>query len=62
MERETRLRMEDERRMARDKQEKDQMRSVLYKQMEEKRRREKDEKALNDEQAVIWARDKANYE
>lgn len=30
--------------------------------MEEKRLREAGEKALNDEQAVIWAKDKENYE
>ena len=30
--------------------------------MEEKRAREAAEKALNDEQAVIWAKDKENYE
>ena len=30
--------------------------------MSEKRQREAAEKALNDEQAVIWRRDKENYE
>ena len=30
--------------------------------MEEKRLREAQEKALNDEQAKIWAQDKQNYE
>ena len=30
--------------------------------MDEKRAREAAEKALNDEQAVIWAKDKENYE
>lgn len=30
--------------------------------MEEKRQREANEKALNDEQAVIWKQDKVNYE
>ena len=30
--------------------------------MDEKRQREAAEKALNDEQAVIWAKDKENYE
>ena len=38
------------------------MKAILYKQMEEKRIRETREKALNDEQAVIWAMDKKNYE
>ena len=30
--------------------------------MNEKRKREADEKALNDQQAVIWRKDKENYE
>ena len=30
--------------------------------MHEKQKREQAEKALNDEQAVIWATDKENYE
>ena len=30
--------------------------------MDEKRQREAAEKALNDEQAVIWKKDKENYE
>lgn len=62
MEREMRLRAEDERRLERARLEKEAMKAVLYKQMMEKRQREASEKALNDEQAVIWARDKQNYE
>ena len=38
------------------------MRSLLARQMQEKQLRERQEKALNDEQAVIWATDKQNYE
>ena len=38
------------------------MRKLLAQQMDEKRAREAAEKALNDEQAVIWAKDKENYE
>lgn len=30
--------------------------------MREKQERENEEKALNDEQAMIWAQDKKNYE
>lgn len=62
MEREMRLRMEDERRADRDRREKEEMRKLLAKQMDEKRQREAAEKALNDEQAVIWRKDKENYE
>ena len=35
---------------------------ALSQQMNEKRMREAAEKALNDEQAVIWKKDKENYE
>ena len=59
---EMRMRMEDERRMQREAREKQQMRDLLNRQMEEKRLREAAEKALNDEQAVIWKMDKQNYE
>ena len=37
------------------------MRDFLNKQMEEKKRREGMEKALNDEQAVMWKVDLGNY-
>lgn len=57
-----RMRMEDERRQARDAVEKQQMRDLLGRQMQEKRDREMAEKAHNDEQAFIWRRDKENYE
>ena len=62
MEKEMRLRLEDERRADRDRREKEEMRKLLAKQMSEKRQREAAEKALNDEQAVIWRKDKENYE
>lgn len=39
-----------------------QMRSFLYRQMDEKKGREGMEKALNNEQAVMWKQDKQNYE
>ena len=61
-ERESRLRMEDQRRMEREAREKQQMRQLLDRQMQEKRARETAEKALNDEQAVIWKTDKDNYD
>ena len=38
------------------------MRELLNRQMMEKREREAQEKALNDEQAVFWKIDKQNYE
>lgn len=38
------------------------MRELLARQMQEKKEREAQEKAHNDEQAVIWKRDKENYE
>ena len=38
------------------------MRRFLFGQMDEKKNREKLEKALNDEQAFMWAQDKKNYE
>jgi len=62
MERELRLRAEDQARLARERQEKDEMRSLLTKQMQEKQVREQAMKAHNDEQAVLWAKDKQNYE
>ena len=62
MEKELKARIEDERRAERDRLEKQEMRRLLAQQMEEKRLREAHEKALNDEQAVIWAQDKKNYE
>lgn len=37
------------------------MRDFLAKQMEEKKHREHMEKALNDEQAVMWKQDYQNY-
>jgi len=61
-ERELRLREEDRRRIAREKMEKDEMRALLTRQMQEKNVREQHAKAHNDEQAVLWARDKQNYE
>ena len=62
MEKEMRARMADEQRMAREAAEKAEMRKLLAQQMDEKRQREAAEKALNDEQAVIWKKDKENYE
>ena len=62
MEKEMRARLADEARAARVAQEKAEMRKLLAQQMEEKRAREAAEKALNDEQAEIWKKDKDNYE
>ena len=57
-----RARLEDERRAERDRKQKEQMRTLLSRQMQEKQQREQLEKAENDEQAVIWRTDKDNYE
>ena len=61
-EKEMRARIADEKRAEREMHEKAEMRKLLAQQMDEKRAREAAEKALNDEQAVIWAKDKENYE
>lgn len=57
MEKEMRERLEDEKRMNKVKMEQQRMRDFLAKQMEEKKYREQLEKALNDEQAVMWKSD-----
>jgi len=57
-----RARLEDERRAESERREKEQMRHLLARQMNEKQAREQMEKAENDEQAVIWRTDKDNYE
>ena len=62
MDREMRLRMEEQRKADRLKQEQEEMRKLLARQVEEKRRREEAFKANTDEQATIWARDKQIYE
>ena len=62
MEKEMRDRLEDERRMRAIKDQQDQMRGFLNRQMDEKKHRERMEKALNDEQAVMWKQDLENYE
>lgn len=61
MEKEMRERMDDERRFSKTKSEQQRMRDFLAKQMEEKKHREQLEKALNDEQAVMWKQDLNNY-
>jgi hypothetical protein len=61
MEKEMRERMEDEKKYNRVKTEQSIMRDFLAKQMDEKRHRENLEKALNDEQAVMWKQDHRNY-
>ena len=61
MEKEMRERMEDERRFKKVKTEQQRMREFLNKQMDEKKHREGLEKALNDEQAVMWKQDLRNY-
>jgi len=62
MEREMRLRIEEQKKAEREAIEKTEMRALLAKQMDEKERREQRMKGNIDEQAVIWARDKENYE
>lgn len=61
MEKEMRERMEDEKKYNKVKSEQQRMRDFLAKQMDEKRHRENLEKALNDEQAVMWKQDHRNY-
>ncbi len=62
MEKEMRERLEDERRMQKMREGQMDTRKFLNKQMEEKKHREQMEKALNDEQAVMWNQDKQIYE
>ncbi|CDW85300.1 UNKNOWN [Stylonychia lemnae] len=62
MEKELRERLEDQRRFEMAKTQQIQTRKFLSKQMEDKLNRERMEKALNDEQAVMWKQDKDNYE
>jgi len=61
LEKELRERMADESKMNKHKREQERMRDYLAKQMDEKRRREVGEKALNDEQATMWHHDFKNY-
>lgn len=61
MEKELRERVADERRAKKHKNDQHNMRDFLHKQMEEKKRKEGLEKALNDEQAAMWRTDLANY-
>lgn len=62
MERELRMREEDRAKQEREKREKQEMADLLMRQVEEKRNREKAFKLNQDEQALLWAKDKANYE
>lgn len=61
LEKELRERMTDEQKMNKMKTEQQRMRDYLAKQMNEKKRREDVEKALNDEQAFMWQKDYKNY-
>ncbi len=61
LEKELRERMADEAKNNKHKTEQQRMRDYLAKQMEEKRLRELQEKALNDEQANMWSKDFKNY-
>lgn len=62
MEKELRERLEDEKRLKRMRDTQHETRKFLFKQMDEKKGRENGDKALNDEQAVMWHQDKSNYE
>ena len=57
-----RMRLEDERKMEIRKQQKMEMKSYLARQMDDKSRRERAEKDLNNEQAVMWKKDRELYE
>ena len=61
LEKEMRDRMEDERRQHKQKSHQQEMRQFLAKQVDERKKREEIEKALNDEQAVMWSKDAKNY-
>lgn len=61
-ERDLRQRQLEEKRAERLRQEQEKMRYFLAQQMEEKQRRENDEKSNIDMQARMWATDKENYE
>ena len=61
MENELRDRLEDERRMKKQKQQQYEMREYLARQVAEKREREVVEKKFNDEQADMWKKDLENY-
>jgi len=62
MEKEMRDRMADIQRAEKKKHDQRAMKEFLFRQHEDKKRREAAEKALNDEQAVMWREDKVNYE
>jgi hypothetical protein len=62
MEKEMRERMADMQRVEKKKYDQHAMKDFLFKQHNEKKMREQAEKALNDEQAVMWKEDKKNYE
>jgi len=62
MEREMRLRLEDERKIELRKQQKADMKVYLNNQMEQKQTRERGEKVLNDQQAMMWKKDREIYE
>lgn len=62
MEREMRLRLEDERKIELRKQQKADMKVYLNSQMEQKQQRERAEKVLNDQQAQMWKKDREIYE
>lgn len=61
-EREMRQRQLEEKRAERMRQEQDKMRVFLSQQVEEKKRRENDEKSNIDVQARMWQTDKSNWE
>lgn len=60
-ERERREQREDERKQQRAREEQARMRDFLARQMEDKKRKEGMERALNDEQAHMWKSDLKNY-
>ena len=62
MDREMRMRAAEQKKADRAKAEQEEMRKLLARQVEEKRKREAAFKANTDEQAGIWARDRTNYE
>lgn len=62
MEKEMRMRIEDEKKKELIQKRKSEMRSYLNNQVAEKKVRDGKEKSLNDEQAGMWSNDRALYE
>jgi hypothetical protein len=56
------MRLEDEKRLELAKQRKLETREYLHRQMQDKKTREQQERELNDQQAIMWKKDKELFE